>query len=127
MGPDVRNTLADRDRERDAIDVTRPTVVMIERGSHVRSGQLVELGRQHARIRTQQSLRNGETLVLTVSVNESSSEKTQAMFRLTSQVRRKSDDASPHDYFVQFSTDNENLDNAKKLYARIRSRGIDEV
>lgn len=127
MGPDVRNPLRDRDRETDSVDVIRPTMVMIERGRHVRRGQLLQLSRQHARIRTQHRLRDGETLMLTVSVPETRSEKTQAMFRLSSQVRQKNTDGAQHEYDVHFSTDNENLDNAGKLYARFRSRGMGEV
>ena len=124
MGPDVRNASRDRDPATD--EVLHPLVVMIEQGQQIRPGELVELGRRHARIRTRQSFRNGDTLVLTVSVPESRTEKTQAMFRVSTRVRRKSEDGG-HDYVVHFATDNENLDAAGKLYARFHSRGILEV
>lgn len=132
MGTDVDSFQAsprcerDGDRDSETSDVTDPMLVIIEHDRTVGPGQLVGLGLRRARVRTSQRLRNGEPLVLTVSVPETCAEKTQALFRLSSRVRRRRHDRAS-DYVLLFSTDEDNLDRASELYARFRARGIVEV
>lgn len=102
-----------------------PVGIMMEHRHSVQVGKLLEIGPSHARVRTVGRLRRGEPVVITVSVPESTAEKTQALFRLESSVSQwtRGDDAEGA-YLLGFETRGMNLESAKELFGHFRTRGL---
>lgn len=85
----------------------------------------MELGPAHACVRTSGRWSSGDSVVITVSVPESASDKTQALFRLQSSVRRRTRAEETEDgYVLDFETAGSNLTCATELLGHFRRRGL---
>ena len=102
-----------------------PVSILMEREDRVELGKLVELGPAQACVRTSGRLRSGDSVVITVSVPEAASDKTQALFRLHSSVSRRSRTEETEDgYVLDFETAGSNLTCATELMGHFRRRGL---
>ncbi len=102
-----------------------PISILMEREDRVELGRLVELGPAHACVRTSGRWSSGDSVVITVSVPESASDKTQALFRLQSSVRRRTRAEETEDgYVLDFETAGSNLTCATELLGHFRRRGL---
>ena len=104
----------------------RPVAVLMEQEDRVELGNLVELGPAHACIRTTGRWRHGDVVVITVSVPETTSEKTQALFRLHSSVgrRTRAEETAEDAYVLDFEAAGTNLTKATELLGWFRTRGL---
>jgi hypothetical protein len=98
-----------------------PVAVMMEHRDRIEPGKLVELGPGYARVRTNGRLRRGDSVVITVSVPETTTEKTQALFRLYSSVREWTGEGA---YLLDFEAEGRTLNSATELLVRFRTRGL---
>jgi hypothetical protein len=100
-----------------------PVAVLMEQEDRVELA-IVELGPAHACVRTTGRWRSGDAVVITVSVPETS-EKTQALFRLHSSVRRRTRaEEREGAYVLDFENAGINLTRATELLGRFRTRGL---
>jgi hypothetical protein len=102
-----------------------PLAILMEHEDRIELGKLVELGPAHARVRTSGRWSSGDSVVITVSVPEAASDKTQALFRLHSSVSRRSLPGETEDgYVLDFETAGSNLTFATELLGHFRRRGL---
>jgi hypothetical protein len=102
-----------------------PVAVMMEHRNRIEAGKLLEFGPTYARVRTKGRLRRGDTVVITVSVPETTNEKTQALFRLQSSVRGwTAAEEMEGAYLLDFEVEGRNLSSATELLVRFRKRGL---
>jgi hypothetical protein len=102
-----------------------PVAVMMEHRDRIEPGRLVELGPGYARVRTKRRLRRGDSVVITISVPEATTEKTQALFRLHSSVREWTRvEEAEGACLLDFETEGRNLTSATELLVRFRKRGL---
>lgn len=102
-----------------------PITVMMEHRDRVEPGKLVEIGPSYACVRTRGHLRRGDAVVITVSVPETTTEKTQALFRLHSSVREWTDAGEMEGaYRLDFELEGKNLTSATELLVRFLKRGL---
>jgi hypothetical protein len=102
-----------------------PVAVLMEQEDRIEMAKLVELGPAHACVRTTGRWRSGDVVVITVSVPETTSEKTQALFRLHSSVRQRTRAEETEDsYVLDFEKAGINLTRATELLGRFRTRGL---
>ncbi len=102
-----------------------PIAVMMEHRDWIEPGKLVELGPSYARVRFRGRLHRGEAVVITVSVPETTNEKTQALFRLHSSVREWTGAGDMEGaYVLDFEAEGRNLTSATELMVLFRKRGL---
>ncbi len=102
-----------------------PVIIMMEHRDRIEPGKLVELGPAYACVRATGRLRHGDSVVITVSVPESTTEKTQALFRLHSSVRESTGvEEVEGAYLLDFEDEGRNLIFAKELLVSFRKRGL---
>jgi hypothetical protein len=102
-----------------------PIAVLMEHEDRIELGNLVELGPAHACVRTHGRWTSGDSVVITVSVPEAASDKTQALFRLRSSVRARTRSQETDDaYTLDFETGRPNLSSATELLGHFRTRGL---
>jgi hypothetical protein len=102
-----------------------PVSILLEQEDRIELGRLVELGPAHACVRTSGRWSSGDSVVITVSVPEAASDKTQALFRLHSSVRRRTRAEETEDgYVLDFKTVGSNLTCATELLGHFRRRGL---
>jgi hypothetical protein len=102
-----------------------PVAVMMEHRDRVEPGKLVELGPSYARVQTNGRLHRGDAVVITVSVPETTSDKTQALFRLHSSVREWTGvEEMEGAYLLDFELEGRNLTSATELLFRFLKRGL---
>ena len=105
--------------------IKMPVSVLMEQEDRIEPGKLVELGPDHACVRTTGRWRSGDVVVITVSVPETTSDKTQALFRLHSSVRRRTRAQETEDaYVLDFENAGTNLTTATELLGRFLTRGL---
>jgi hypothetical protein len=102
-----------------------PVAILMEQEDRIEPGSLVELGPAHACVRTSGRWSSGDSVVITVSVPEAASDKTQALFRLQSSVgRRTRAEETEEGYLLVFEAAGPNLTSATELLGRFRTRGL---
>ncbi|HEY7820721.1 MAG TPA: hypothetical protein VIG29_21020 [Vicinamibacteria bacterium] len=102
-----------------------PVAILMEHEDRVELGNLVELGPDHACVRTNGRWSSGDTVVITVSVPEAAHDKTQAMLRLRALVRRRTPAGDTEGaYVLDFESAGPNLVSATELLGRFRTRGL---
>ena len=102
-----------------------PLAILMEQEDRVELGKLVELGPDHACVRTNGRWSSGDSVVITVSVPETAHDKTQAMLRLRALVRRRTPAEETGDaYVLDFENAGPNLTSATELLGRFRTRGL---
>ncbi len=102
-----------------------PVAVMMEHRDRIEPGKLIELGPDYACVRVKGRLRRGDAVVITVSVPETTTDKTQALFRLHSSVREWTGvEEMEGAYVLDFEVEGRNLTSATELLVLFRKRGL---
>jgi hypothetical protein len=102
-----------------------PVAVMMEHSDRIEPGKLVELGPGYACVQAKGRLRRGDSVVITVTVPETTIEKTQALFRLHSSVRERTGvEEMEGAYVLDFEVEGRNLTSATELLVLFRKRGL---